>query len=209
MPRPGFGPWKRELVRKDMAGPWQGPGRAAAPAPPPRDHSPGGFYHTENWDLASVKPQKSRIKRVSQTVTTWAQPCREQAEQRGSSRQCHSTGDTCQPLWHPPATLRARRGGASPEATWNKAGLPGRAGSAPYLHKSCLHKRRSKSRLAPGRHRTEMPRGRASTQGHNVAGGVPTAARLTGMGCPHTAATLCQDGVEPKTKLPSVPRWVS
>lgn len=33
--------------------------------------------------------------------------------------------------------------------------------------------------------------------------GVPTAARLTGMGCPHPAATLCQDGVEPRAKHPA------
>lgn len=34
-------------------------------------------------------------------------------------------GNTCQPLWHPLDTLRARCGGDSAVATWDRAGLPG------------------------------------------------------------------------------------
>lgn len=154
-----------------MAGPWQGSSTCST-SQLHRDHFPGGFYQTENRDLASIKPQKPRIRRVSQAVTAWAQHCWGQAEQRVGSATAQGHVPT-QPLRHPLDTLRARRGGDCPVATWNGAGLLGSAGSAPYLHKSCLHKRRSKPRLAPGGHTTGMPRGRGSTHGHSVAGGSP------------------------------------
>lgn len=64
-PRPGSAPWRRELLSRDAAGPWQGPGRAAALPQLPRDHFPGGFYHTEKTGIQPVtgprNPQRSLL----------------------------------------------------------------------------------------------------------------------------------------------------
>lgn len=196
MAGPGPRPWRRELLSNPMAGPWQGPGRAAAPAPPPRDHFPAGFYHAGNRDLASTKAQKPRITKsfpsCRGTGTALPGTSRAAWQQRAVPRH----RDTRRPS--PCGTPGAWRGGDSPVATWDRAGRPGSAGSAPYLPKSCLHKRRSRSGLAPGGHRAEMPRGTASTQGRSVVPGPPGRAVPTQLaplpGWRGTQHPVCQDG---------------
>lgn len=175
---------------------WQGPGRAAAPAP-----APGltgiisqvvFITHTENWDLADTRPQKSGVRSASQAVMAWAQHCWGRAEQRGSSGQCHGTGTPSgpgavgTPRW-PRGTERVCRAVlAVPLICPNPVCT--RGGASPAWPQGDTGEKCSVAEPAP--------RGTAWL-------GVPTAARLTGMGCPRPAATLCQDGVEPRAKHPA------
>lgn len=177
-------------TRQDPAGSWQG--SSTCPSSRPLRWF---LSHIENWDPASVRSQKCRARSASRAVTARAQHCWGRAEQRGSTGSARAQGQVpAQPLWHPPDTLRARRGGDAAVATWDRAGLPGsNAGSALYLPKSCLHKRRSKPRPAPGGHRAQMPRGRASSRGTRCPGG------------PHSCQAH-QDGLSPPRCHP-VPGW--
>lgn len=203
-PRLGSRPWRRELVSKDMAGSWQGSSTCPS-SQPHRDHFPGGFYHTHRklgfsrYQTPEIRSQK-RFPSCQGMGTALLGTSRAAWQQRAVP--WHR--DTCQPSpcgthWTPSGpgavgTLRWPRGTervcravlAVPLICPNPVCT--RGGASPAWPQGDTGEKCSVAEPAP--------RGTAWL-------GVPTAARLTGMGCPHPAATLCQDGVEPRAKHPA------
>lgn len=182
---------------RTLAGSWQGSSTCPTSLPL-RDHFPGGFYHTENWDLASINSQESRIRRASQAAMAWAQHCWGQAEQRGTSGQCHSTGTRANPA------LVAPTGHPQGQAWWGLS--RGHVGQSRFAGQCWQRPLSAPILFAQEEEQVQTgPRGTRDTnapwQGQHPAWlGGPTAARLTGMGCPRPATSRmalnpeCQDG---------------